>query len=462
MNDTWLPSTGQLANARWQWWLLLILVGGFALGFRLYYVTHVVMFQPANLPGAQGNAVQYYNYARNLVQHGVFSADPMGTQHPIGDSFRDPGYPVFLAMWMEIFPHWDSWYAAVIFSQAVLGAVTVVLWLCVGRRWMPIGWLAAAGMLMAIWPHSVAMSSHLLSETLYGFLVALALFVFRMGLEQPTVRWAMASGLCFSLAALTNGVLLPFATIVAAYMLTRRQLSVKIALILIATTICLATPWIIRNSMQRADQPSSTDRALMNLVEGSWPLYHSADMASTIQHEPHAMLVMGQINHEIAVIDANRLAGLSAILHRVARAPGYYLRWYVEKPALLWGWNIRIGVGDIYVYVTYHSPFDVNPFWRAVAALCHAFNRLLMVLALTACLLSIVQKRWAADRAGVALLLLFVTAVHSVLQSEPRYSIPYRGAEILFGVFAVYWLFIWVSNLRKRNKRYEHAATTSL
>ena len=162
MNDTSSFQAKPPACSGWQWWLMLILVGGFALGIRIYYVTHAVVFQPADMPHAHGDAVQYYDYARNLVQYGIFSVNAPSALPPVGDSFRDPGYPVFLAMWMKVFPQWDAWYVAVLLCQALLSALTVVLWLSVGRRWLPTAWLAVAGVIMAIWPHSVAMSSNLL------------------------------------------------------------------------------------------------------------------------------------------------------------------------------------------------------------------------------------------------------------------------------------------------------------
>lgn len=437
------------ARPKWRWLLLLILMGSISLSFRLYYVTHTVVFQNVNIPGAHGDAAQYYNYARNLVEHRVFSIEPASALHPAEDSFRDPGYPAFLAAWMEIFPHWDNWYAAVLLSQAILSAATVVIWLCIGRRWMSIRWLAAAGILMAVWPHSVAMSSNLLSETLYGFLVALAIYVFSISIDKkPSVRWAVVSGLCFSLTALTNSVFSPFGALVTVYMLVRRKMPAKTAFTLVATFICLTTPWMIRNSMQRTGQPSSTDRALMNLVEGSWPPYHTADMASIISHDPQAMHVMGQITQEISTIEANHRTGLSAILQRMARSPGYYALWYLQKPALFWGWNIRIGVGDIYFHITYHSPFDTNSIWRAIEALCHACNRILMLLALIACPLILLQENKNQGMTSTALLLLFVTAVHSILQAEPRYSIPYRGAEIILGIYASYWISSSIAKLR--------------
>ena len=38
----------------------------------------------------------------------------------------------------------------------------------------------AAGFLMAVWPHNVAIDGYLLSETLFGFLCALGLFLFSL------------------------------------------------------------------------------------------------------------------------------------------------------------------------------------------------------------------------------------------------------------------------------------------
>lgn len=452
MNHTLSHPLGQPSRLQWPWWALCTLVGTLALGLRLYYVTHVVMFQPANAPGAKGNAVQYYNYARNLVQHGVFSADPIGTLHPVGDSFRDPGYPVFLAAWMKIFPLWDSWYAAVIFSQAVLGAATVVLWLMVGRRRMPQGWLFAAGLLMAVWPHSISMSSHLLSETLYGFLLALAMAVFAAGTNNPTLRWAVIAGICFTLAAFTNSVLLPFAILLAAYLALFRRLASRFALIIVAVAACLMAPWMIRNSMQRTDQPSSSDRAFMNLVQGSWPLYHSVYMASVIKHDPRATQIEGQIDQEVSVIETNRRAGLAMIWQRMSARPGHFALWYLKKPALLWDWNIRIGVGDIYVYVTYHSPFETQPVWRAIEAICYSINGAIAVLALIGCMLALCFYKASNEVTATALLLLFVTCVHSLLQAEPRYSIPYRGAEIMLAAWAGYRLSNHLLRLNSRTK----------
>jgi 4-amino-4-deoxy-L-arabinose transferase-like glycosyltransferase len=421
-----------VGNSPWKCWLLFLFVGVFAFGFRYYYVIHAEVQQP------RGDAIEYYAYARNLAQYNVFSKAPEGASQHVGDSFRDPGYPLFLAGWMKAFGQWDSWYASVLLSQTLLSALTVLLVMGFARRWVPMRWLAAAGMLMALWPHNVTMSGYLLSETLYGFLCALGLFLFGIALDRRSPGWAAASGVGLSLAALTNAVMLPFATLLALYMLARRQLSVAMFAGLVVAALIITVPWSVRNAMLPASGSSSAGRALMNLVLGSWPDMHYAYQAKA-NGDPIASALMAPINQEIVVIQADPMAGLARIGQRMASHPGEYVRWYLSKPALLWGWSIRVGQGDIYVFPTRHSPFETNVAYRIVAALCRALNPWIFVLAIIGCLLALLpRQRNRPSVAAAALLLIFVTAVYTLLQAEPRYSVPFRGLEIMLAVFAVY------------------------
>lgn len=438
-------------SRRWHWWCLLLAVGLLAFGIRYYYVTHAQVFQPVNQPNVRGDAVEYYNYARNLIEHGVFSKAPPGTAPLLGDSFRDPGYPVFLAGWMKVFGQWDSWYAAVLLSQALFSALTVVLMLALARRWMPLGWLAAAGVLMAVWPHSVAMSSYLLSETLFGFLAALGLFLLRVALDRRRAGWAAVSGIGFSLAALTNAVLVPFAPLLALYLFVRKKASGAFCASLAIAALAVIAPWMIRNSLLQttAKDSSSSGRALINLVQGSWPSMHAAYQTS-MKHDPNGISVMAAIERESAVMKQSPAAGLALIGHRMAGQPGHYLWWYLSKPALLWDWDIRIGQGDVYVYPTRNSPFKTDRLFRATAALCRALNPWLFVLAMAGCLLAFLQRQHTPhERAAAAWMLIFVTLVYGVLQAEPRYSVPFRGLEIVVATFTVYRVKQAIGRIRK-------------
>ena len=443
--------TDSVHRTRWKWPLLLFFLWVFAFGVRYHYVVHAQVFQPANLINARADAVDYYDYAFNLSRYATFSRAKPDALPPSSDSFRDPGYPVFLAAWMKIYGQWDSWYAAVLLSQALLSSLTVVLIVALARHWMPRTWLAVAGLLISIWPHSVAMSSYLLSETLFGFLAALGLFLLRISLDRRSAMWAAISGIGFSLAALTNAILIPFAPMLAVYLVVRKRGSGTLCAALAIAAIAVTGPWMLRNSLipVSVGQTSSSGRALINLVQGSWPSYHLSYQAA-MKNKPVGIGITAAIDREITTFQSDPWAGLVLIEHRMASQPEAYVWWYLRKPALLWDWDIRIGQGDIYVYPTKYSPFKTDPLFRAVAALCRTLNAWLFVLALAGMLLALLPKAETSQgRAAGALMFLFVTIVYSVLQAEPRYSIPFRGLEIMLATYAACRASAGVATLRQ-------------
>src|SRR5574337_1034819 len=197
-----------------------------------------------------------------------------------------------------------------------------------------------------------------------------------------------------------------------------------------------------------AKDSSSSARALINLVQGSWPSMHSAYQAS-MKHDPDGAIIMAAIERESAVMTQSPRAGLALIAHRMASRPGHYLWWYLSKPALLWDWDIRIGQGDVYVYPTRNSPFKSNVAFRAVGALCHSLNPWFFALAIVGALLALLPRQAPQpDQAAAALMFVFVTLVYSVLQAEPRYSVPFRGLEIVLSAFAAHRLRRYIGQKR--------------
>lgn len=438
---------------RWQGWLVLLAIFLFAFGLRWYYVSHAMVLDPV-----RGDATQYYAYALNLSNHGIFSKDLPGATviHP--DNYRDPGYPAFLALWMKVLGAGDAWYAAVLLSQALLGALTVVLATQFGRHWLPIRWAAAAGVMMALWPHSITINGYLLSETVFGFLIVLGILSGAMAFQRGSTRLAAVAGLILGAAALTNAVLLPFGVLLAA-LLAWRGLSPRKLCIALALGACvLPCAWALRNAVVVVPVAgtSSTDRALLNLAQGSRPEFQTAWRDSVLGDEDakaKAKIVFQHVDDDYARLRSSPLRGLGAMLQRFSQHPLQSAQWYlIQKPALLWGWSIEIGQGDIFVFPTRNAPFQIQPMWIALAAICHAANTILMLLALAAFLLGWFQRnrlRLRSLTAGRAALIsalslvAFVTFVYSTLQAEPRYSIPFRPLEILLAVTTLYGIATW-------------------
>jgi hypothetical protein len=425
MSDLTTPSR------REAWTAVAIAVAGglLALAMRWYYVTHAQVLQPLDLTNVRADAADYYRYAWNLVHHATFAADPPDatTIHP--DSFRDPGYPLFLALWMGVAHDYETWYAGILMSQALLGALTVSFLALAIRGRIPNAWLVAATVLMAVWPHSVAMSSFVLSENMLAFLCAAALLCLRAATNRP--RWPsfVVAAMFFSLAAITNAVMIPIATFLAVALYLRKLVNRRTAVTFALASLLLPASWAVRN-MTITSADGATQRAAMNLVQGSWPTYHAAYQLA-MQEDVDGLRTSAAIDAEIHTFAQGTGAGMSVLCTRMCAAPMTYLEWYLKKPALLWSWDIRIGQGDVYVYPTRNSPFKTVAAWRGIEATCFILNAVLLLMATGGAAVVIARHSPTGIELAIAVVGLAITAVYTLLQAEPRYSVAFRGIEIL-------------------------------
>jgi len=419
-------------SEKWRCALVMAAIFALALLMRLYYVLHALGVIPI-----QGDAVQYFAYAWNLAHHGVFSMAHPGADVVVADSFRDPGYPLMLASLMLAIPDQGIWFGVVLLVQAALGAFTVLLAMLAGRTWLSLPALAGGGILMAVWPHSIAITSNVLSETLTAFLVTASVATLTAACRTTGPRayaWTAAAGLLFAATALTNAVFAPVGPVVAIVLYFMQGKSSRTWAIMLACTLLPLMAWQIRAAtLPSAD--SSSHRATMNFVQGSWPIYHDAYMLYSVG-DPRGQAVLDAINVEYRTMLESPSKGLAMISRRMAQSPGTYMAWYAAKPWILWSWRIRLGNKDIYVFPVQRSPFQTDAAWRVVIAVCSAINPLVFVLAIGGIVATIRERRSIAA-VVIAVVLLFCTAIYTVLQSEPRYGIPLRPCEFLMAATAI-------------------------
>lgn len=441
-----MPSTSNRAA------ILIALLGGLlAFGLRWYYVVHAQVLQPLDDVNVRADAVDYYRYAWNIVHHATFSNDVPGPADVRANSFRDPGYAALLAIWMKATSDYRSWYGAVLVTQALLGGLSVTFLLLAIRRRVSMATLAIAGVLMAVWPHNVAMASFVLSENLLGFLCALSLFCLSGASRSPSTSRYVAAGFIVGMAAMTNAVMIPFGIVLAIAALWRRLATRRHAVAFAAASLLLPTLWGVR-SVTLPPSETSSQRAAMNLVQGSWPTYHAAYQLAMAGDEDGARTIEA-MSSEIGAFQQNTATGLGMMWSRMSMHPMTYLAWYVEKPALLWGWDIRIGQGDIYVYPTRASPFQSILAWKAVETACFLVNPVIFILAVIGALRALSRRKVNTVDFAMATMAIFVTVVYGVLQSEPRYSIPFRGVEIILACAGVASITHWMRNRRRNPQR---------
>lgn len=424
-------------NKRWYWSVALLAVTLLALGLRWAYVTQMEVDNPV-----RGDAGQYVAYAWNMAHHGVFSKSTPGSAEVVRDSFRDPGYPGLLAAVMLAFDNFGPWYRTVLLLQGLLSALTVTLLMAATRPWLGSKWSVIAGLLMAVWPHSISMTGLLLSETATAFWVALALFLLQWATRKGGPLPMASCGIAFGAAALTNAVMIPFAVLLAAALWWRGRCARSVILVLALSSLLLPLGWGLRNA-QLPTADNSSGRALLNAVQGSWPEYHASYIAS-VMGDPGAAQIQADIGHEYDVLRTSTSAGMQLMSTRMGQHPLRYVAWYASKPALLWDWSIRMGQGNIYVYATSHSILDEQPILRTTVAICWVLNPLIMLLALAGVLLVWVKRRESSPvPLAIALLAIYVTLVYSLLQAEPRYSIPFRGIELILAAETMRRAALW-------------------
>jgi 4-amino-4-deoxy-L-arabinose transferase-like glycosyltransferase len=441
------PARGSGAGV---WWLVALFV--VALSWRVGYLERFVPGQV--LAGDEG---QYATYSLNLVRHGVYSSTPPGST-PVPDTYRSPGLPLLGASMMAVFGvEGGGWYYGVLYAQALIGALTALLTALLVRQWLPPPWALAAGFAIACWPHSIAMTGYFLIETLYAFTLVLALWLIVRAGAGGNRSWWLASGTAVGLATAVNPVALPLVLLMP--MLVAWLRGWRPALTLAVASMLVPAAWSIE-TMDWAGQSASRERAAFNFVFGMYRDGHQQWFDFRVRNDAEAATFFARVDDDTARVAAERGIAFELLADRAAETGTLDLiRWYlIEKPWLFWDWSIRVGQGDLAVNKLDRPPFQVDPPFRILASIAKAANPLLVALAALACVYVLLGWRRRDDPRALALAVtvtcvLMHTAVHVVLQAEPRYSIPLRPLQLALAIAAIWWLWTRWQAYREAQRR---------
>lgn len=404
-------------------WLLSVAVVGLAFLLREQYVLQVVVLNPFN-----GDASSYVRYAQNILL-GYFGSGATP------DAYRPPGYPALIAIAQSL---GGDWYHRLLQWQVLMGTATVALTIALGRQWLPMWGALLAGLLLALWPHHITFSAEVLTEILCGFLLTTAVLTAAVAKNRKWI-WACA-GVLFACASMVNTVCLLLPLVIGAVLIGRKAPARWFALLV--PTILIVGGW----SMRPVD--AGSDRVWQNLVQGSRPMYHDSYMNQL--ESPAAAKTNKEIQDEATAAVAHPAQGLELIWDRLSRRPAHYLAWYASKSWLLWDWDIRIRsryANGPHVHAVALSTLEAAPL-RQVSTFLRFINPLLFALSLAFAIYAAMFSRGLARMVGLAF--LYFTAIHVVLQAEPRYSIPYRPLQMLLVAGALAWIS---TTLRPTNSR---------
>ena len=245
-----------------------------ALALRVLYTVLIA----DDVPGV-GDFFDYHGIA-NLLADGRGFVDPfLSTRaHPYPSALHPPLWPLALAAASKLGA--DSFLAHRLVG-CVAGTATVYLLGLLGRRagGERAGLLAAG--VAALYPTLIAADGSLMSETLYGTFVAVALLLAYRLLDRPGAGRAAALGAAIGLAALTRGegvLFIPLLALPLAWRGGRPGRLLRLAAPLAAAALVIA-PWTIRNWIE-LDRPVPISTNDSTVVAGAncHGVYHGPDI----------------------------------------------------------------------------------------------------------------------------------------------------------------------------------------
>ena len=380
-------------------------------------------------PGS--DAGDYFSYAYNLKHEGTYSnyrtwaiAAPPGGILP--DALRPPGYPLFLLAIPGIEPG-TAYTHRVYLAQAALAVASVLLAFLIAGTFLRPGWSHLAALVMAIAPHLATMSTNLLSEGLFLFVLLASVYATIRAARTQTRRAAIYAGLLWGACSLVRATtvftapLLLAATLLIPTLKPRRSA----ALLFLLAFLLVQLPWFVRNVVSPLDK---SERSLMvdALHQGTYPNLMYQGRPETLgwpfRYDPNRE----RVERDLSSVTAE-------IVAKFRSDPATYLKWYlVGKPGYLFSWGYAQG-HDIFVYKAIRSPYLDDARFAALRLISHTIHWPLMMLGLLAVFVVFWRPGWLCLEGDqviaariVAAVVLYAIAFHMVAAPYPRYGVPFR------------------------------------
>lgn len=413
----------------------------------------------------RADAAQYVGYAYNMRSHGVYSDDVSwrdAEAAPLPDTRRPPGYPLFLALFLDGPPD-DAFETRVRRAQAVLGVVTVIAGMLLGWMLFSYGAGLVAGLMLALSPQLVIYESYLLTESLSALLVALmglaAAGALMLHSPRRRLGCAVAFGALLGLSILVRPTLLylPVVLFAAGLLIPRAREFRGRTLAALIGCVVLVMPWMVHN-LTTSGRISDPALAIGTLHSGSFPDFMYNGDPKTFgragAHDPRQQ----EVSQSTGTV-------LREIARKVDSDPLTYMHWYVlGKPYYFFSLEEVAGWGWVFIYPVHTSPFLGDPLVRALSSVMTGLHW--PVVALT--IAGLFAVWWPGARRLVrndalhvlrlfALIFAFVIAVHVAGTPLPRYSVPFRPLSTMLMLFAASGIVRWVAALRA-NSRAAHAS----
>ncbi len=413
---------------------LIIAVAGY---FRMGIITDTFVKTPV-----RADAYDYYTYAYNLKYLKIYSRMTAGQEMPVADAIRPPGYPAFLVPFIKP-PPYAKMLLKINLAQAILGVLTVVLAWRIYLNLMPSGFAWVAAILTAMSPHLISLTTYLISETLFTFLLILSVWIFTVAHQKGNVIFYILTGAVIGACALTKPTLNYFVFLAAVFIFyqngSRNYLKPPLALLF--GFLLVFSPWIVRN-INAIGAPLDSTLMIATMHHGLYPGFMYKDMIES-KGVPYRFDPMSR------EISSSFETVFDEIERRFRSEPFKHLKWFlVDKTRTFFSWDIINGAGDIFVFPVAKSPYLDNGIYKDTRALMVVIHPIIIILALSISILIWVPRIAIAVPANslftarlLSLLIIYFCLVHIIGAPFPRYSVPLRPITNGMGLFALFVIY---------------------
>ena len=426
--------------------LLAILI--LALGLRV----HTVLSTEVNNP-LRADAGEYFLYAYNLNNFGVFSFSAAGfaqTGTPEPDAYRTPGYPLFLALFVDGKAS-EKMLAQILLTQALLSTLVVYLTFLLCRRLFSEPKSLAVALLTALSPHLININTYILSDALFCFTVILFFWALSRIKEPINPKMFLILGLLLGLASLVRPILQYFVILLVVFSIFSYgfRKGGKLGAIFLVGYFLVFGSWMARNLYTLGILADDSVK-YYTIKYGLYPgLMYQDDPKSygyPYRFDPNASRVKPELGSVLQ--EAKR---------RFTTEPVRHLKWYgYEKGVLLWSWSMAIGAGEHLVFPVDKSPYFDNPLFTTTSQLMKIIHWPLVLLGLLGTIIVWIP-RYIEDYnkeqiffiRSLSILFIYYTAIHILSFSIPRYTIPLRPLLYTMAFVPIVPLQAWIQ--RRRN-----------
>ena len=422
----------------------------FIIGFiiRLMYLNTLEISGPI-----RGDASFYAQYANNMIEYGVFSKDRSVTPRP--DSYWAPGYPAFLAMCMLVAKLISiHFYYVVLGFQVVIGGLIGSLTYILSRSIFSVSWTILVCGLTILSPHLITHGGYVLSETLFSFLLLSSICLYiKVSTSKYSVILNGVSGFIFGLAYLTNPVSLVAPILIfirSIYGEVQTLVNRKSPYVFLLSFLLVVALWNIRNLVSLEDTgPSSYDRAFENLIIGSHSDFHKILRANPKdKNNPYEL--------DISKYRDNHYDFYRELASRIIENPSSYAKWYfLRKPMELWGWDILVGQGDVYVFRVESSLYYKSKWAIASLVIMKQLHYWLFLLAIMGFFFMLLEKDGNSKFAMQTIYIstISISIIYVILHSDARYSVALRPEMYICAVYSAHNIFKFIRMLILKNKK---------